>query len=125
MASKRVIVLERLLNREVNMGDQAPQLWSYVLWVDVPAARQSFWANTGATSAVRNIASSDLLAIQNGSVVERVGVLEVDKGATLGQLQTQLQITWTAYQTEITNYNPWNRYGTFWDGASWTAGGVA
>jgi len=30
-----------------------------------------------------------------------------------------------ARQSAITNFNQWNRYGSFYDGASWTAGGVA
>ena len=124
MASKRVIVLERLSTKETQYGSDTPQFWSYALWADVPAARQSFYANATATSAVRNIAPADLLAIQNGSVVEKVATLQVPKGATIGQLQTALETIWSAYQTEVTNFNPWNRYGTFWDGASWTAGGV-
>jgi hypothetical protein len=124
MPSKRVIVLERLTTRETAWGDQAPQFWSYVFWADVPAGRQSFYANPTLESAVKNIASADLTALQNGSVVEKLDVLQVDKGTTIGQLQTLLETKWTAYQTQITNYNPWNRYGTFWDGASWTAGGA-
>ena len=125
MASKRIIVLDRLRNKENQIGDQSPQCWNVAFWADVPAARQSFYADATLTSAVRNINASDLTAIQNGSVTEMVMVVQVDKGSTLSQMQIILQDLWTAYQAKITAYNPWIRYGTFWDGTSWTAGGVS
>ncbi len=125
MPSKRVIVLERQLKQEDQRGNQSPQFWEYVLWADVPATRQTFYANPTATSAVRGIAAGDLTAIQNGSVVESRRILQVDKGTTIAQLQTTLELEWTQYQSFVSTFNPWNRYGTFWDGTSWTAGGAA
>ena len=124
MPSKRVIVLERLVSQEAAFGNQAPQCWSYVFWADVPAARATFYANVGFTSAVRDVSAPDLAALQAGTVVESLRTLKVDKSSTLGQLQTQLENEWVVYQAEVTAFNPWNRYGTFWNGTSWTAGGA-
>lgn len=124
MPSKRIIVLDRQLNREITWGNQTPQFWAYALWADVPVGRQNFYANAAFQSAVKTISAPDLTALQNGSVVERISVLSVEKGTSIPQLQATLQSIWADFQTEITGYNPWNRYGTFWDGATWTAGGA-
>ncbi len=123
MPSKRVIVLERLVSKEDTFGNQSPQYWSYVFWADVPVSRASHYANAGLTSLVRDIAAGDLAALQAGTIVEKLGTLQVDKGTTIPQLQTILETKWTDYQTVITNFNPWNRYGTYWDG-TWHASGV-
>ncbi len=125
MPSKRVIVLERHVDQERAWGDQSPQFWSYVLWADVPASRQTFYAKPGFVSAVQGISAADLTALQNGSVVERQRILSVDKGTTNAQLMTKLELEWTQFQSQVNAFNPWNRYGTFWDGTTWTAGGVA
>ena len=94
-----------------------------MFWADVPVARASFYANVGFTSAVKGIASGDLTAIQAGTVVEKLDTLQVDKGTTIPQLQTILEAKWNDYQTMVTAFNPWNRYGTYWDG-TWHASGV-
>ena len=123
MPSKRVIVLERLGSKETVYGNQSPQYWSYVFWADVPVARASFYANAGLTSAVKDVAAGDLAALQAGTIVEKLDTIEVDKGATIPQLQTILEAKWTDYQAMVTNFNPWTRYGTYWDG-TWHASGV-
>ena len=126
MPSKRVIVLDRLTTQEVQFGNQSPQFWRYALWADVPVGRQAFYADPTKTSAFKSASAAETTALQNGSVVESVRTLQVDKGSTGLQLQAALQAEWTAYQNEITAFNPWNRYGMFWagDGSSWTAGGA-
>ena len=125
MPSMRIIVLDRQVTQEQNLGNEAPQIWRYALWADVPVARQPFYANPTATSAFKDIVAGDLTAIRDGSVTESVRIQYVPAGTGLAAVQSILQAKWTAYQAEVTTYNPWNRYGTFWDGASWTAGGVA
>ena len=44
---------------------------------------------------------------------------------TNAQIRTMLQAEFTARQNAVNAYNPWTRYGTLWDGTTWTAGGVA
>jgi hypothetical protein len=119
MPRLNIIILER--DRE------NPRLYTYALWADVPATRQPFYALAwGPTrvSAWKDALAADNTALQNGSVVEDVQTLQVPVGATLAQIQGFLQDRWTAYQTDITTTNPWQRYGTTWNGTTWVNGGV-
>lgn len=112
--AKQIIILDKLDNGR----------YRYALWATVPVARQAFYANASAKSIWKDAGASELTALQNGSVVEFSDVLAVD-GLTIGQAETQLQAAFTAFQTAISNNNPWLRYGSFFDGTSWTAGGVS
>lgn len=115
MPRLRVIILER----------EDARTFQYALWADVPAARQSFYANANKVSAWNGALPTDNTALQNGSVVERVDKFVVPSGTTLAVVQTLLQTQWQEFQDRITALNPWVRYGSTWDGAVWTAGGVA
>ena len=96
----------------------------YVLWADVPILRQSMYASPGASSAFKNASAAELDALKNGSVVEMSDVLAIDN-LTIPTAQIELQKLWTEFQNRINAHNPWNRYGSFWDGAAWTAGGIS
>jgi hypothetical protein len=41
------------------------------------------------------------------------------------QYQAELQLRWQAFQDDVTTNNPWNRYGSTWNGTAWVLGGVA
>jgi len=94
--------------------------YRFVMWADVPAARQSFYANATAKSAWIGALAVDITALQNGSVVETVVTQRVPSTSTLAQIEAFLQTQWNAYQTQITNFNPWIHYGSTWDGTTWT-----
>lgn len=98
---------------------RTPDDLSVVLWADVPAARQSFYANPNAKSVWSGATTADNTALQNGSVVENQAIQRVPPGATLAQVQAFLQSQWQNYQNYITNYNPWHNYGSTWDGTAW------
>lgn len=118
--SKRVVILEKL--------GAAPLAYRYLMWADVPAARQPFYAAKQATgvSAWKDAAAGDNTALQNGSVTERVAETTMQAADTISTAMTRLQVIWTAYQAEITAADPWDRYGSFMDTSNaWTAGGVA
>lgn len=118
--TKRVIILEQT--------GTAPLTFRYLMWADVPAARQSFYAAQQATmtSVWKDAAAADITALQNGSVTERVESTTMAAGDTLVTAQTRLQAVWLSFQTSVTNTNPWLRYGSFMDTTNvWTAGGVA
>lgn len=120
MARLNIIVLER--DRE------NPNLYTYSLWADVPVARRPFYAvEWGATrvSAWKDALAADNTNLQTGAVVEAVQTLQVPSGATLAQIQSFLQSRWTAYQNLVTTLNPWQRYGTTWDGTTWVNGGAS
>lgn len=118
--SKRVVILEKL--------GTAPLTYKYLLWADVPAARQPFYAAKQASlvSAWKDAAAGDTAALQNGSVAERVDVTTMQPGDNLAAAMARLQAIWTAYQAEITALNQWDRYGSFMDTSNaWANGGVA
>ena len=115
MPRLRVIILEQ----------EDPRTFRYALWADVPVARQPFYANPTATSAWENALAADLTALQSGQVVERVDKLGIPSGGTLAQARSILQANWQFYQDRITADNPWQRYGSTWDGTTWTVAGVS
>ena len=113
--AKQIVILEKLDS----------DTYKYALWAAVPVARQSFYTKIGAVSEWKNASVAENTAIAAGQIVEKVETINVPAGSTLGQVQAFLQTRWTDYQALITANNPWVRYGSFWDGISWTAGGVA
>lgn len=110
--------------RIIILAQDDPRTFSYVLWADVPVTRQSFYTNAGAVSTWRDALPADNAALASGAVVERVDKMIVPPGTTLAQARAQLEINWQSFQDLITNRNPWARYGTIWDGTTWTAAGV-
>ena len=118
--TKRAIILERL--------GTAPLMFRYVLWADVPAARQPFYAAKQAAmvSAWNGAAPADNTAIQNGSVTEYVDQATFPAGTSQAQAQVILQDIWTQFQAAVTASNPWFRYGSFMDTSNaWTLSGVS
>lgn len=110
MARLRIIVLDR----------DNDNTYNFLMWADVPAARQSHYANASAVSAWSGAQAADNTALQNGSVVELKTSQRIPTGASLAAIQAFLAAKWTDYQAQINSYNPWQRYGTTWDGTTWT-----
>lgn len=92
----------------------------YVFWVTVPSSRQSFYANPSATSAVKDASSAELLAIQNGQVLEKQDIGMYVAGTSISSIQADLISKWNTYQAYINSANPWQYYGSSWDGSVWT-----
>lgn len=113
---RRIIVLDK--SRETNA-------LQFAVWVDVPAARQTFYANASAVSAVSGASGAEVAAIQSGAVYEHVEAVNFTPGTTVGQMQAQMIATFNSVQARITGFNPWSLYGTSWDGATWTVVNVA
>ena len=115
MPRLRVIVLEQEDDRS----------YRFAMWADVPLERQPFYANPDAKSQWKDALVTDVTALATGAVVERIGRLVLPPGGTAANARQELQASWSAFQQEITNSNPWVRYGTTWDGTTWTQAGVA
>lgn len=118
--TKRIIILEHL--------SSAPIMFRYAMWVDVPVARQPFYAaqQTGQVSAWKDAAPGDNTALQNGSVTETVRSVTFPAGTTIGQIETALAAEWTVWNATIQAANPWDRYGSVMDASSvWTLSGAA
>lgn len=109
-------------------SDQAARTsFRLALWADVPAARQPFYAaaaGANAQSAWIGALPADNTALQNGSVTERVVILNPDGTRTLAQVQSDAIAAATAFQTEINAFNKWPRYGTTWDGTTWVVASI-
>jgi len=100
-----------------------PNTYRFVMWADVPAARQSRYAftstSTGNVSAWTGASTSDNDSLKSGAVTERLLTQRVTPGTSLAAIEAFLQTQWTAYQATVTSYNPWQRYGSTWDGTTW------
>lgn len=97
----------------------------YAMWADVPAARQPFYVDAAKVSAWKDALPADNTALQLGQVVEKVDTQLPEPGAGVARIRSLLQEQWARCQAEIDAANPWDKYGTSWDGTSWAAGGVA
>ena len=91
-------------------------------WLAVPAARQPFYAN--GTTVYKDATALELGALQSGAVTEQTGVFTI-AGLSNAQIRTLLQGEFASRQSAVNAYNPWARFGTSWDGTTWTNGGVA
>lgn len=116
--ARKIIILDRV-------GMPSDRAFRVAFWLDVVAARRSFYANANATSAVVGATQAELDALKNGSVVERVEAILRPAGTSQAAMQTTLEARHAQYQQELTDRNPWERYGTSWDGTTWTSVTVA
>jgi hypothetical protein len=116
--AKKIIILE-----QVNAPSDSD--WHAVFWADVPAARQVFYANPTATSQYSGATTAELAAIQSGAIAEKYLTVHMLSGQTLAQTKAELITEFNQFQTDITNANPWTRFGSYWDGTTWTSAGVA
>lgn len=114
MPRLRIIVLDQAV----------PGTWRYLLWADVPAARQAFYTSTSAKSEWKDALAPDNINLQQGIVAEQAGFINTP-GFTVPQLQAELQARWTDFQNEVNAKNPWTRYGSAWNGTTWTSTGAS
>src|SRR5262245_60372719 len=115
--AKQIIVLEKATT--LDRG------FRLVLWARPPVARQPYWkliAPARSTWSGASQAEND--EITNGQVVESVEVMAFDQDKTMPELQAAAEARWVAWNDYVQTFNPWRRYGSFWDGATWTLGGV-
>jgi hypothetical protein len=106
-------------------GMPSDQNFRVAFWLDVPAARQSYYADASLTSAFKGITAPELAAIRSGEVIEVVEVLPKLASGTVGEWRADAVVRFNQLQTELNNRNPWARYGTRWDGTTWTPVTVA
>lgn len=112
--ARKIIILE---SRPITAGEIA---FRYAFWADVPAARQARYANAAFETQVAGATAGEFAALRSGAVVEKVDEARFG-AATVAQVQALLVTEFNAYQAKITAANPWQRYGTNWDGTSWNA----
>lgn len=117
--AKRIIVLDQ-------PGDD-PNKFRVLFWLNVTAGRESFYAKPGLVSKWPGASGAENSALEAGTVTE-VEATYSRPGGGLAQAQADLEADLAKKQAELNAYNPWNRYGSFFDdaaGGSWTLGGVS
>ena len=122
--ARQIIILE---NQIPGRGSTDPISYRYAFWLSVPASRQSFFANASASSSVKDATAGELTAIQSGAIKELLGVFQSPPGTTIAQIEASLAAQFATAQTALNSaaQNPWDHYGTTWDGSTWTLVTVA
>lgn len=125
---KKIIILQRT-------GEPSDYSFSYLLWADVPVARQAQYAKLMPVATTLNpnpvvtaypeATTAETDAIKAGQVIEKVGQANFPVGTTMSTIQAYLIKEFNQFQSEVNTRNPWVRYGTYWDGTSWVVGGVS
>lgn len=113
---KKIIILER----EGTIND-----CRYCFWLDVPLTRQPFYINPDATSSYLNATAQEIQDIKDGKIKEITGYTTYEASLTVAQVKQDLIDRYNQEQTKVNNYNPWIKYGSYWDGTNWTVGGVS
>ena len=96
----------------------------YVFWLSVPEAQQPMYANSEATSIIKDITSQELQDIKDGKIKETTGVMPFINGTTNAVIGQKLVAIYNTEQTNLNNSTEFNYYGTYWDGSTWTIKGV-
>ena len=115
--AKQIIILNQIPGPGI--------VFQYALWAVVPTARQAFYAKSGAVSAWSGASAAENTVIAAGQVAETVRTQGWPTGTTLAVIKAALQADFTAWQAQVNGVNNWTQFGTFFDGTSWTQGGVA
>lgn len=115
---RRIVILKRI-------NEPSDLAFEFVLWADVPAARQPFYADPTATSAYAEATAAEIDAIKTGAVAEQLDSGTAAAGTPLPEILAKLEARWERWQDEVNTRNPWVRYGTSWDGTTWTQEGVS
>jgi hypothetical protein len=116
--AKRIIVLDQ--------PNDDPSRFRVLYWLNVTAGREVFYAKAGAVSMWAGASAGENSAIAAGTISEQEDAYSRPDGAGLAQVQADLEANWTARQAQLDAYNPWNRYGSFFDSVTgWTLTGVS
>src|SRR5262245_24438011 len=104
-ARLRIIILKRT-------RDDADTI-EYIMWANFPSGRESHYKDPATpptrVSAWDKATVADNTELQEGRVYELVTTQRSPTGTGMAALQTILQQNWTAFQNEVTNFNPWQR----------------
>lgn len=90
--------------------------YNVVFWLDVPAARQPYYAKAQAAyvSSYPFATQAETDAIRAGQIVEVVEVLPRVIGAPMATVKQAARDRINALQAALNANNPYNRYGTRW-----------
>jgi len=112
----KIIILERLTPGTFNVR--------FVMWADVPANHQAYYANQDAKSAWPGADATDTAALASGAVLERVDTIAMDAGSSNAQVRQSLQERWQLFQNSVNADTTHSFYGSTWDGTAWVPAGA-
>lgn len=92
---------------------------NYLFWLDVPSARQTFYASAIKTTSAPNATAGETTALQSGAVTELAGKTSFASGTTPAQVAATLVTKFNAAQTALNALNDYSYYGSSWDGTTW------
>jgi hypothetical protein len=102
--------------------------FTVLYWVPCPAGREPRWLQRNGNptgSAWDGADAAENTAIANGTVLE-IRETYSKQGTDLAGAQADLEATWTARNAWVQSFNPWNRWGSYWDDTeTWTLDGVS
>ena len=98
--------------------------YKVAFWLPVPAQRQAFYANAAKNSVFTGISTQELADLRAGLFIEQTDDFNFDVVTNLAQTKAHLINEYNARLATAFVSNQWNRYGTSYDGVSWTAAGV-
>lgn len=110
---RKIILLDRLALGSID------ESYRVAFWLEVMPERRAFYANPEAESAVKDISAEELGDLRAGRFVEVVEALTRPQGTTEIEARAMLEMSYLRRQAELNERNPWDRYGTYWDGDSW------
>lgn len=111
--ARKVIQLEQI-------GLPSDASYRFAYWLDIPVARQVFYANPAAVSVVKDATAPELSAIKAGAILEEIVELSRPVGTLIATIRQEAVQGYQARQIVINRDNSYNRYGAFWDGTAWT-----
>lgn len=120
--------MNRLIILRVHRDNERHQVsGDGVLWLQVPAGRERFYADPTFVSRYVDIDQDSLAALRDGRFVEHyveTGHYPFDPAMLddqiLASIMPDLQKLWQLHQDQITEHNPWAYFGTSWAGSNWS-----
>jgi hypothetical protein len=96
--------------------------WRAVLWADVntPERRRFYEKPATWVSAYRDATLQQLTDLRAGLMTESVITLTYQDAAPFLDVRNDIVQALNAFQNRTDNLNLWNRYGTYWNGTSWS-----
>lgn len=114
---KKIIILEKVL--QTNYFEVR-----CLFWLAVPAKQQTYRVDTTIVSQFKGISATELQDLKDGKVFEIEYRGSYPSNASNNSIASDLQSKYAIEQTKLNNDKKFNLYGSYWDGTSWTMGGV-
>ena len=115
--AKLIVILDR---RPRNDGDGARLEFGIAFRLVVPAGRAPFYANPNATSTVKAADTADVNELKAGTLVEVVDSVTFPAGTAIAVIETGLANRHATMQAALNADPTYARYGSSWDGTTWT-----